>query len=106
MSVNFLISKLAIHRRRWADIVVLLVLLGIALVAAMLQYERPRDTTISMDTPQTLLPRDGVYRYERLPGNNAGVYSWTDGSSTLKLPNPGGETTIRMELLGPTKTAI
>jgi len=106
MSVNFLISKLAIHRRRWADIVVLLVLLGVALVATMLQYERPRDTTISMDTPQTLLPRDGVYRYERLPGNNAGVYSWTDGSSTLKLPNPGGETTIRMELLGPTKTPI
>ncbi len=105
MNVKVFTSKLAIDRRRWADIVVLLILLGTALVPAILLYKQPRDTTISMDTPQTLLPRDGLYRYERLPGGS-GVYSWTDGSSTLKLPNPGGETTIQIELLGPTKAPI
>ena len=112
MSANFLTSKpaihskTAIHARRWADIVVLLILLGTALVPAMLLYAQPRATTIRMDTPQTLLPRDGVYRYERWPGENAGVYSWTNGSSTLKLPNPGGEITIQIKLLGPTKESI
>jgi Gpi18-like mannosyltransferase len=106
MSVNLHISKPATHSSRWADIVVLLILLGTALVPAVLLYKLPRDTTIRMDTPQTLLPRDGLYRYERLPGTNAAVYSWTDGSSTLKLPNPGGETTIQIKLLGPTKAPI
>jgi Gpi18-like mannosyltransferase len=106
MSVSVFTSKPAIHPRRWADLVVLLILLGAALAPAMLLYEQPRATTIRMDTPQALLPRDGLYRYERLPGGNAGVYSWTNGSSTLKLPNPGGETTIQIELLGPTKAPV
>jgi len=106
MSVKPFTAKPAIHLRRWADIIVLVILLGTALVPAMLVYQQPRDITIRMDTPQTLLPRDGLYRYERWPGENAGVYSWTDGSSTLKLPNPGGETTIHIKLLGPTKTPI
>jgi Gpi18-like mannosyltransferase len=106
MSVKPFTAKPAIYPRRWADIVLLLFLLGTALVPATLLYEQPRDTTIRMDTPQTLLPRDGLYRYERWPGANAGVYSWTDGSSTLKLPNPGGETTIQIKLLGPTNAPI
>src|SRR5882672_6302620 len=76
MSMNPRIPKPAIQVRRWADIVVLLILLGTALVPAMLLYAQPRDTTIRMDTPPALLPRDGLYRYERWPGENAGVYSW------------------------------
>jgi Gpi18-like mannosyltransferase len=106
MSVPAQTAKPAMRPRRWVDLVALVILLGTALVPAILLYEQPRDTTIRMDMPQALLPRDGVYRYERLPGQSAGVYSWTDGSSTLKLPNPGGETTIQIELLGPTKEAI
>jgi len=106
MSANFTTSKPAIHVRRWADVVVLLILLGAALLPAMLLYAQPLTTTIRMDTPQALLPRDGMYRYERWPGENAGVYSWTNGSSTLKLPNPGGATTIQIKLLGPIKDSI
>src|SRR5215212_5294796 len=99
-------SKPAIRLRRWADVVVLLILLGTALVPAILLYAQPRNTTIRMDTPQVLLPREGVYRFEHWPGENAGVYSWTNGSSTLKIPNPGGATTIQIKLLGPTKESI
>ncbi|MEO7910283.1 MAG: glycosyltransferase 87 family protein, partial [Roseiflexaceae bacterium] len=99
-------SKPAIPARRWADIVALLILLGTALVPTMLLFAQPRHTTIRMDTPLALLPRDGVYRYERWPGENAGVYSWTNGNSTLRIPNPGGKTTLRIKLLGPTKESI
>jgi Gpi18-like mannosyltransferase len=102
MSANFFTSKPAIPARLWADIVVLVFLVGTALAPTMLLYAQPRNTTIRMDTPQALLPREGMYRFERWPGENAGVYSWTNGSSTLKLPNPGGETTIQIKLLGPT----
>jgi Gpi18-like mannosyltransferase len=85
---------------------VLLILLGTALVPAMLLYNQERHTTIRMNTPQALLPRDGMYRFERWPGENAGVYSWTNGSSTLKIPNPGGETTIQIKLLAPISAPI
>src|SRR5262249_38139493 len=105
MSAYFFISRRAPPRRRMVDVIVLLVLLGTALVPAMLLYEKPRDTTITMDAPAVLLPRDGLYRYERLPSGSSRIYSWTDGSSTLKLPNPGGETIVRIELLGPTTRA-
>ncbi len=106
MSENSPTSKPENQARRWADVIVLLILLGSALVPSILLYQQPRAITIHMDTPQALLPRDGLYRFERWPGENAGVYSWTDGSSALKLPNPGGETTIRIKLLGPTKVPI
>jgi Gpi18-like mannosyltransferase len=92
--------------RHWIDLVVLVFLLGTALVPAMLLYGQRRATTIRMDTPQALLPRDGMYRFERWPGEYGGVYSWTNGNSTLKLPNPGGQATIQIKLLGPTKEAI
>jgi len=106
MSVHSFTAKLAIPVRRWADIVVLLILLGTALLPAMLLFMQPRITTLRMDAPLALLSRDGMYRYERWPGAHAGVYSWTNGSSTLKLPNPGGKTTIQIKLLGPTKELI
>src|SRR5215208_6636467 len=106
MSINPQTPNPATPRRHWADVIVLLILLGTALVPAMLLYHQERHTTIRMDTPQALLPRDGMYRFERWPGENAGVYSWTNGSSTLKIPNPGGETTIQLKLLGPTKDSI
>jgi Gpi18-like mannosyltransferase len=106
MNVNPPTAKPAIHLRHWADVIVLLILIGTALVPTMLLYNQERHTTIRMDTPQALLPRDGMYRFERWPGENAGVYSWTNGSSTLKIPNPGGETTIQIKLLGPISEPI
>jgi Gpi18-like mannosyltransferase len=106
MSINPQTPNPATPRRHWADVIVLLILLGTALVPAMLLYNQERHTTIRMNTPQALLPRDGMYRFERWPGENAGVYSWTNGSSTLKIPNPGGETTIQIKLLAPISAPI
>src|SRR5262245_7604614 len=51
-----------------------------------------------MDMPDSLLPRDGLYRRERLLGDIS-FFSWTDGDSLLRLPNPGGTVRLKIELL-------
>jgi Gpi18-like mannosyltransferase len=81
------------------DILILAVLLLTALLPATLLYQMPRAATFTIDAPPALLPRDGLYRSERF-ADGSGFYSWTDGSSLLKLPNPGGVARLRIALLG------
>ena len=81
------------------DAIALALLLLTALVPAMLLYRSPRAAALTMETPAALVPREGLYRSERFPdGMNS--FSWTDGSSLLKLPNPGGAAMLRIVLLG------
>jgi hypothetical protein len=58
-----------------------------------------------MDSPESLLPRDGLYRRERFP-NDAGFFSWTDGGGVLGLPNPGGVIRLQIGLLGPAQAPV
>jgi Gpi18-like mannosyltransferase len=87
------------------EIIAAAFLLCSAILPAMLLPRVARATTIAMDTAPALLPREGLYGYERLP-DGSGVYSWTNGSGKLKLPNPGAAPTLRLKLLGPTQAPV
>src|SRR5262245_11525703 len=78
----------------------LAVLLVSALLPTILLYQIARTADFTMDSPAALLPRDGMYRREEFPAQ-AGFFSWTDGSSSIKPPNPGGTARMRIEMLSP-----
>jgi hypothetical protein len=87
-----------LYRRHVADAMLLGILLAMVLLPAALLYRLPRAAALTMDMPESLLPRDGLYRRERIPGE-VSFFSWTDGDSLLKPPNPGGAIRLRVELL-------
>jgi hypothetical protein len=82
------------------DLLILAALLITALFLAFLLYLNQRAADLTMDAPESLLPRDGLYRRERFP-DGSGFFSWTDGAGLLRLPNPGGAARLRIRLLGP-----
>jgi Gpi18-like mannosyltransferase len=99
--MNFnLPSPRCLTYQRAADLGALALLLITAILPAILLYRFPRAAEITMNDPAALLPRAGLYLQEEFP-NDAGFFSWTDGSGTIKLPNPGGTTTLRIKLLSP-----
>jgi Gpi18-like mannosyltransferase len=91
--------RLRPHRSNWVDLLALLALLGLALAGSVLVYRGERVVRWTMDTPPVVMPRAGLHELERRP-DGSGVYRWTNGSGTLKLPNPGGTSVLRIALAG------
>jgi hypothetical protein len=77
----------------------LLLLLVSAVVLAWASYQPVRGAAYTMEGQPVMVPREGFHEVEQLPGWS-GVYRWSTRRSTIRLPNPGGATVVRLVLGG------
>lgn len=79
------------------------VMLGAALVCAPLlawfMYQSPRAASYTMEAQADMLPHSGLYGPEYLAGWPH-PYRWTDGQTTVHLPNPGGHVIVHSVMSG------
>lgn len=77
----------------------LILLLGTGSLLATLAYRPQRAATLTMATPSAMLPVENFNELEQF-ADRPGLYRWTKGMGTIKLPNPGGPRTIQLVLAG------
>ncbi|NJN68157.1 MAG: hypothetical protein HC884_16310 [Chloroflexaceae bacterium] len=81
------------------DILLLVALLGLALLLARWAYHPPRSAIYPAETLPVMLPREGCYGPEHLPGWTPS-FCWTAGQASIRPPNPGGSPFLRLTLGG------
>jgi len=81
------------------DLLILLALLGTALLLAQWAYRAPRAAKLAIDASPVLLRLDGFHEVEQF-ADRPGIYRWTQGVASVKLPNPGGAAVLRVVLAG------
>lgn len=77
----------------------LLALLVAALLLPQLAYRAPRSAGLPIDAQPVILPLGGFHEVEQF-ADRPGLYRWTRGVATLRLPNPGGPLVLRAVLAG------
>lgn len=77
----------------------LLALIVAALALPQLAYRAPRAAGLPIDAQPVMLPLDGFHEVEQF-ADQPGLYRWTRGPATLRLPNPGGPAVLRAVLAG------
>jgi Gpi18-like mannosyltransferase len=82
--------------------------LAVLLVAALgwlaWAYRGPLGADLPVDTPEAMLPSQGLHELEPL-ANQAGFFRWTTGAARLEPPNPGGSLALRLGLASGRDTA-
>jgi hypothetical protein len=74
-------------------------LLGLAWLLSAWASLAPRSATYPVETLPVMLPREGCYGPEPLPGWSRS-FCWTDGEASIHPPNPGGTFVLRLVLGG------
>ncbi len=90
----------SLRLRRYApDLLAALALVAVALLLGRAAYMLPRTAHLPLDAPPVVLPLDGFHEPEQF-ADRPGIYRWSRGGATLKLPNPGGPVALRVVLAG------
>ncbi len=93
-----------------ADLLLLLALCATAWLLLLAAFQPIRAASFTMDEPDLWLPLANFHEVERFADGSK--FRWTRASSSLELPNPGGERVLSLRMAGaagrtvPTRIAI
>ncbi len=85
------------------DLLALIVLVLGGVLLPTLLSRTPHQTSFTMDTPEVVLPREGMNDLEKFT-DQPGTFRWTNGDGQFSLPNPGNAPRVSITMVkGPGK---